>query len=203
MGRDATVGAGEWTEERGSGVRMVGFGAGEVREIDTARKRKAAVDDVDFYFGCGDAVMGLQAMVFDPEPGEAATDRMAEFDHASAMNRVIKIGRELARIDVRAREVLRETFTPRPWDMALRHALPYGKTMVCMAWVACRTPAAVRAMVTRGKAMAGDFPLPFVVQEFLTWEARSNSKKVFDDGVRSEAKDIVDWAVDAYAEVRT
>lgn len=202
MGRDAMVGAdGAWTEERGSGVRLT-VDAAEVRDLDAARKRRMAVEDVDFYFGCGDAIMGLQAMVFDPEPGEAATDRMAEFDHAHAMARVVRIGRELASIDVRAREILRETFGLKAWDVALRAALPYPKTNACMAWVACRTPAAVRAMVAKGKAMVGDFPVAYAVQEFLTWEARNGNRRLFDDGIRSEARSIVDWAVDAYSEVR-
>ena len=187
-------------DERGSGVRMVADVA-TVHDATNAKARRDALDDVDFYFGCAEALCGLQAQDLNAEHGEASTS-MAEFDFASMLARANRIGRELAQLEPRAREVLRETFTSRPWDMALRHALTYRKTPHCMAWVASRVPSAIRAMIGRGKAIDGMTPMPILVQEFLTWEARNNSRKVFDDGVRSEALQIVDWALDEFAKVR-
>lgn len=207
MGRDAMVGAdGAWTEERGSGVRLT-VDAAEVRDLSEARlsrERKAAIEELDWYFGCADTLMGYRAASIAASglPSfEPSNEDFVELSLREQVAHATEVFRRLGRMSPRDREILRSTFESRAWDVAFRAALHYRQSQLALCWIACRVPSSVRAMVARGKSIDGPTPIPYLVQEFLTWEARSNARALFVP-IRDESIAVFHHAVDAYGATR-
>lgn len=171
------------------------------------QSKRGAEVELEWYFLCASHVMGYQGASLEPGGGahwdQAALDRLHDARvttrHRAGLREAERVRHALARVPREAMATLVATFTPRPWDAALRSAAGRAGEASTLAGLIVTSDEARALYAEARKRTPRD---AHDVARFLADVARTGMRSAVFRRLERPARERLERAVSAYLEAR-